>query len=244
MEEIYHARDALKAAEASLAGAQEQLAASRTQTDGVQVENHPAVQRAAAKFEEVWLAWSRSSVTAPVSGQVARRNVQIGQRVAAGMPLMAVVPLESVWVDANFKEVQLRRMKIGQPVILHADVYGGGVDFHGRVLGMGAGTGAAFSLLPAQNATGNWIKVVQRVPVRVALDPQELAAHPLRIGLSMQVEVNTHEGLESRDGRASTSKPPVEQSAARLVTADAGIERARARVREIIRQNLHPPVHG
>ncbi|MBS1210920.1 MAG: emrA [Proteobacteria bacterium] len=238
MEEIYHARDSLKAAEAALATAQEQLVASQTQTDGIKVENHPAVQRAAARYEEAWLAWSRTSVTAPVNGQIARRNVQIGQRVAPGTPLMTVVPLDQVWVDANFKEVQLRRMQIGQAVKLHADVYGSSVEYRGRVLGLGAGTGAAFSLLPAQNATGNWIKVVQRIPVRIGLDPQELAAHPLRIGLSMQVEVDTHEG------HAASISAPAAPNAARFETADAGIEQARARVQEIIRQNLHAAAHG
>jgi len=234
MEEIYHARDALKAAEASVAAAQEQLAANRTQTDGVQVENHPAVLRAASKFEDAWLAWSRANVTSPVSGQVARRNVQIGQRVAPGTALMTVVPLEQVWVEANLKEVQLRQVKIGQPVTLQADIYGGSIGYHGRVVGLGAGTGAAFSLLPAQNASGNWIKVVQRIPVRIAIDPAELSEHPLRIGLSMQVEIDT------REGRLSPGFAFEDQRQARFATADAGIEAARARVREIIRQNLHP----
>ena len=119
-----------------------------------------------------------------------------GQRVAAGTALMAVVPLDQVWVDANFKEVQLRNIRIGQPVTLTADLYGGKVEYHGTVAGFGAGTGAAFALLPAQNATGNWIKVVQRVPVRIALDPGELAAHPLRVGLSMKVQVETRQARQ------------------------------------------------
>ncbi len=123
-----------------------------------------------------------------MSGYVAKRTVQVGQRVAPGAPLMSIVPLDQVWVDANFKEVQLRNMRIGQPVTLTADAYGKAVEYHGTVAGLGVGTGSAFALLPAQNATGNWIKVVQRVPVRIALDPKELAAHPLRVGLSMEVD--------------------------------------------------------
>ncbi|MDQ7989854.1 MAG: HlyD family efflux transporter periplasmic adaptor subunit, partial [Candidatus Dactylopiibacterium sp.] len=160
-EELFHAQDALKTAEAALVAAQVQAQASRSQTDGLRVEQHPAVLRAAARYEETWLAWQRAQVVAPVAGMVARRSVQVGQRIAAGTPLMTVVPLDQVWVDANFKEGQLRHMRAGQPVTLHADVYGSDVEYHGRIVGMAAGTGAAFALLPAQNATGNWIKVVQ-----------------------------------------------------------------------------------
>ncbi|MEN3112862.1 HlyD family efflux transporter periplasmic adaptor subunit [Uliginosibacterium paludis] len=232
MEELYHTRDALKTAEATLSAAQEQLAASKSQTDGIKVEAHPAVQRAAARYEETWLAWQRAQVTAPQGGMVARRNVQVGQRVAAGTPLMTVIPLDQVWVDANFKENQLRHMKVGQPVTLRADVYGSDVEFHGRIAGVGAGTGAAFALLPAQNATGNWIKVVQRVPVRIALDPEEIARHPLRIGLSMVAEVNT------RDEEGAKPAPSAVTPVASIKTADTDIEQARARVREIIQQNL------
>ena len=124
---------------------------------------------------------------------MAKRTVQLGQRVAAGSPLMALVPLDDVWVEANFKEVQLRSMRVGQPVKLHADLYGSDVVFHGRLAGVSAGSGSAFALLPAQNASGNWIKIVQRLPVRIALDPQELRAHPLRVGLSMVAEVDVHD---------------------------------------------------
>ena len=141
-------------------------------------------------MREAWLALQRTELVAPVGGQVARRSVQVGQRVAAGAPLMAVIPLDQAWVEANFKEVQLRQMRIGQPVKLSADLYGQKVEYDGRVVGLGAGTGAAFALLPAQNATGNWIKVVQRVPVRVELDGRQLAEHPLRIGLSMEATVD------------------------------------------------------
>ncbi|KAF7599516.1 MAG: EmrA/EmrK family multidrug efflux transporter periplasmic adaptor subunit [Candidatus Dactylopiibacterium carminicum] len=231
LEEIDHARDSLRSAEASLVTAREQLAANRAQTEGTQVTDFPAVQRAGARVEEAWLAVARTHVVAPLDGQIARRNVQVGQRVAPGAPLMAVVPLDSVWVDANFKETQLREMRVGQPVVLTADIYGSKVEYQGRIAGLGAGTGGAFALLPAQNATGNWIKVVQRVPVRISLDPQEIATHPLRVGLSMIVNVDTH----SRNGQ------PVLQSRAeapRFEAAEAALAQAKARVDEIIRRNL------
>ena len=153
------------------------------------------MKNAAAKVRDAYLLNARNVLPAPVTGYVAQRAVQVGQRVSPGTPLMAIVPLDGVWVDANFKEPQLQHMRIGQPVTLTADVYGGKVMYHGHVVGFGAGTGAAFAVLPAQNATGNWIKVVQRVPVRIALDPKELEAHPLRIGLSMEVDVDTRTSL-------------------------------------------------
>ncbi|HLY52739.1 MAG TPA: HlyD family efflux transporter periplasmic adaptor subunit, partial [Steroidobacteraceae bacterium] len=161
-----------------------------------------------AAVRSAYLTWARTDLPAPVSGYIARRNVQLGQRVAPGTALMAVVPLDQVWVDANFKEPQLKRMRVGQPVTLSADLYGSHVVFHGKVAGFGAGTGSAFSLLPAQNATGNWIKIVQRVPVRVALDPREIAAHPLQVGLSMRADVDVHDGSGARLPQlASTATP-------------------------------------
>ncbi len=187
---VSNASAALAASQAALVAAQQQLATSRALTDGATVENHPNVERAAAKVREAYLYYARTVLPAPVSGYVARRTVQVGQRVAPGASLMSIIPLDQVWVDANFKEVQLRAMRIGQPVTLIADAYGKSVEYRGTVAGLGVGTGAAFALLPAQNATGNWIKVVQRVPVRIALDPKELAAHPLRVGLSMEVNVD------------------------------------------------------
>ncbi|QCP49967.1 HlyD family efflux transporter periplasmic adaptor subunit [Trinickia violacea] len=189
-EEISHARDAVRAAQASLDAAQQQLASNRALTANTTIATHPNVMAAAAKVRDAYLAYARNTLPAPVTGYVAKRSVQVGQRVSPGTPLMAIVPLNAVWVDANFKEVQLKHMRIGQPVEMTADVYGSSVTYHGTVIGFSAGTGSAFSLLPAQNATGNWIKVVQRLPVRVSLDPQELAKHPLRIGLSMNVDVN------------------------------------------------------
>jgi membrane fusion protein, multidrug efflux system len=184
-------RSALAAAQAGLLAARQQLAANQTQTDGTTADSHPNVQRAAARVREAYIALHRAALPAPVDGYVAKRGVQVGQKVAAGAPLMAVVPLQGVWVDANFKESQLQNLRIGQPVALEADVYGKKVEYHGKVAGLGAGTGSAFSLLPAQNATGNWIKIVQRVPVRIELRPDELQAHPLRVGLSMNATVDT-----------------------------------------------------
>jgi membrane fusion protein (multidrug efflux system) len=189
-EEISHARDAVKSAQAALDAARQQLASNRALTANTTIADHPNVEAAAAKVRDAYLASARNTLPAPVTGYVAKRSVQVGQRVSPGNPLMAIVPLNAVWVDANFKEVQLKYMRIGQPVELTADVYGSSVVFHGKVVGFSAGTGSAFSLLPAQNATGNWIKVVQRLPVRVELDPQELEKHPLRIGLSMNVDVS------------------------------------------------------
>ena len=191
-EEITHARDALSNAEAAYEVANQQLAANQALTWNVSIANHPDVLAAAAKVRDAYLAYARNTLPAPVTGYVAQRVVQVGQRVAPGTPLMAVVPLNEIWVDANFKEVQLEHMRIGQPVTLHADVYGSSVTYHGQVVGFSAGTGSAFSLLPPQNATGNWIKIVQRLPVRIALDAKELQAHPLRIGLSVLAEVDLH----------------------------------------------------
>jgi len=189
-EELQHARDAVKGAQSALLAAQQQLVANRARIDHTTLEDHPEVRNAAAVVRNAYLNYARTDLPAPVSGFVARRNVQLGQRVGPGAPLMAVVPLDQVWVDANFKEPQLAGMRLGQPVILTADLYGNNIRYHGKVVGFGAGTGSAFSLLPAQNATGNWIKIVQRVPVRVGLDPRELAAHPLQIGLTMKAEVD------------------------------------------------------
>lgn len=189
--QLQTARTQLAAAQAGVAAAREQLASNQSLTQGVAVAQHPSVQAAAAKVREAYLADRRTALPAPVDGYVARRTVQLGQRVAAGTPLMTIVPLREVWVDANFKENQLRNLRLGQRATLVADLYGKKVEYTGTVAGLGVGTGAAFALLPAQNATGNWIKVVQRVPVRVSLDPAQLASHPLRIGLSMRLSVDT-----------------------------------------------------
>jgi len=184
------ARSSSAAAQSAVQAAREQLASNQTLTDGVAVDQHPNVLRAASKVREAHLALQRVDLLAPVDGYVAKRSVQLGQRVQAGAPLMSVIALNRVWVEANFKESQLQSLRIGQPVTLQADVYGKKVEYRGSIEGLGAGTGSAFALLPAQNATGNWIKVVQRVPVRISLDANELAAHPLRVGLSMDAKVD------------------------------------------------------
>ena len=230
-EERQHARDAANSARAALLGAQQELEANRARVDRTTVDNHPDVRNAAARVRDAYLTYSRTALPAPVSGFVAKRAVQLGQRVAPGAPLMAIVPLDQVWVDANFKEPQLAGMRVGQPVKLTADLYGGKVVYHGNVAGFGAGTGSAFALLPAQNATGNWIKIVQRVPVRIALDAPELAAHPLQIGLSMQVEVDTHE--------RSGDRLPLVQSAPTYATDvfHSQDQLANERVRAIIAAN-------
>jgi membrane fusion protein (multidrug efflux system) len=231
-EELQHARDAVKGAQSALLAAQQQLEANRARIDRTTLEDHPDVRNAAAVVRNAYLNYARTDLPAPVSGFVARRNVQLGQRVGPGAPLMAVVPLDQVWVDANFKEPQLAAMRLGQPVTLTADLYGNSLSYHGKVVGFGAGTGSAFSLLPAQNATGNWIKIVQRVPVRIALDPHELAAHPLQIGLTMKAEVDvSHDQGERLPQLASNT---VAYSTDVFHSTD---ESADARVQEIIAAN-------
>src|SRR5476649_3052558 len=192
-EELSHARDDLTSAQNALANAQQQLKTTSALVDDTVVSSHPDVMSAAAQVRQAYLNNSRSTLIAPVTGYVAKRSVQLGQRVQPGTALMAVIPLDQLWIDANFKETQLRDMRIGQPVDIEADLYGSDVKFSGTIDSLGAGTGSAFALLPAQNATGNWIKIVQRVPVRIHINPDELAQHPLRIGLSTVVDVNLHD---------------------------------------------------
>ena len=189
-EELAHARDAVRNAEAAVAAARGSRDRALSQVSGTSVANNPDVLAAEAQLRAAMISLGHMRLVSPVDGQIAQRNVQVGQQVAAGTPLMAVVPLDHVWVDANFKEVQLSDMRIGQPATVTADIYGGSVTYHGHVEGLGAGSGSAFALLPPQNASGNWIKVVQRVPVRIALDAGELREHPLRVGLSVAVKVN------------------------------------------------------
>ncbi len=192
-EELAHSRETVAVARAALDAARQQLNATAAQIRGTSIETHPQVLDAEAAVRNAALALHRTQLRAPVSGVIAKRSAQVGQRVAPGAPLMALVPLDDVWVDANFKEVQLRNMRVGQPVILHADLYGSGVDFHGTLAGLSAGSGSAFALLPAQNASGNWIKIVQRLPVRINLSPPELQAHPLRLGLSMSADIDVRD---------------------------------------------------
>ena len=238
-EELNHAqtqlangKSALAAALAGVSAAKEQLVSNQAMTDGTSIDQHPSVMAAAAKVREAWLTTQRAALPAPVDGFVARRTVQLGQRVAAGTPLMSIVPLNQLWVDANFKEVQLRNIRIGQPVSLTADLYGKKVEYKGTISGLGMGTGAAFALLPAQNATGNWIKVVQRVPVRVALDAAQLASNPLRVGLSMEATVD----VRNQDGKTLADAP---RAAALVQTTvyDALDNGATEAVRKIVAAN-------
>ncbi|MDT7515142.1 HlyD family efflux transporter periplasmic adaptor subunit [Rhodoferax mekongensis] len=239
-EELNHAKsqlttaqNALAAAQAGVAAAREQLSSNQTLTEGTNVEGHPSVVAASAKVREAFLALHRAELPAPVDGYVAKRTVQLGQRVAAGAPLMAIIPLNQLWVDANFKEVQLRNIRIGQPVKLTADLYGKKMEYKGTVAGLGAGTGAAFSLLPAQNATGNWIKVVQRVPVRVALDAEQLAQNPLRVGLSMEATVD----VTDQSGK-SLADAPRSASATQTDVYTVLDQQASDEVRKVIAANL------
>ncbi len=187
---VTSAQAAVAEAEANRQSAAGQAKAASALVSGAGVANNPAVALAQAKVDQAKLDLERTVIRAPIDGVIAKNTVEIGQRVAAGSPLMTVVPIQSVYVDANFKEEQVRKMKLGQPVTLTSDLYGGGVKFHGKVVGVAGGTGSAFAVIPAQNATGNWIKVVQRLPVRIAINADDLKNHPLRVGLSMNVDVN------------------------------------------------------
>jgi membrane fusion protein (multidrug efflux system) len=202
-EEVGHAREAVALARAQLEQAQQLHSASAALVDATTLQDNPTVQQPRALYKDAWIALHRASIVAPVEGYIAQRSVQLGQQIMPGEHLMTVIPLQDVWLEANFKEQQLRNLRIGQPATITSDQYGGGVVFHGHVIGVQAGTGAAFSVLPPQNASGNWIKVVQRVAVKIALDPKELAQHPLRIGLSMTVNVDTHD----RSGKVLDSEP-------------------------------------
>jgi membrane fusion protein (multidrug efflux system) len=185
--------------------AESQYRAQAALTKGAGIVANPEVQTAKAMLDTAKLDLSRTVVRAPIDGVIARRQVQIGQRVAVGTPLMTVVPVEQAYVDANFKEVQLRQLRIGQEAEMHSDKYGGHVVYHGRVVGVGGGTGSAFALIPAQNATGNWIKVVQRLPVRIRLDAKEIREHPLEVGLSMKVKVHLTDGGAPVESTTATS---------------------------------------
>jgi membrane fusion protein (multidrug efflux system) len=231
-EELAHARDALAAAESQLASTQQQLSTTRALVDETVIAKHPDVAATSAALRTAYLNDVRSKIYAPVDGYVAKRSVQVGQRIQPGLALMAVVPLHQVWVDANFKETQLAHMRIGQAVTLKSDLYGGGTEFHGKVQSLGVGTGSAFSLLPAQNATGNWIKIVQRIPVRIEIDGKELDKNPLRIGLSMAVDVNLHD----QSGPALAQQSPKEP----VLTTDiyqGQMEGAQADIDRIIHEN-------
>ncbi|GAB2899976.1 efflux RND transporter periplasmic adaptor subunit [Paraburkholderia jirisanensis] len=192
-EELARARTSLADAQAAYASARAQLDASRTLGSGQPLESNPAVIEAAAQFRLAMRNLRRATIVAPLDGTIGQRSVQVGQQVGPGVPLMSLIQLQHLWIEANFKEGQIRHMRIGQPVRVISDIYGSQVIYRGRVEGFSAATGSAFSMLPAQNAAGNWIKVVQRVPVVISITPADLAAHPLRVGLSMQVDVDTRE---------------------------------------------------
>lgn len=231
-EVVQHLRDAVAGAQAALDAAQAQAQAAHAAIAGTDVADNPAVQQARANFRAAWIAAQRNTIVAPVEGYVAQRSVQLGSSVAPGQPLMSVVPLHHLWVDANFKENQLRHIRIGQPATLTTDLYGGDVTYHGKVIGLGAGTGSVFSLLPAQNATGNWIKVVQRVPVRIALEDKELDQHPLRVGLSADVTVD----ISHDQGKVLASGPA--QPAAETNVYDQVASQADAEADKVIAANL------
>jgi membrane fusion protein (multidrug efflux system) len=202
-ETLQHEENTVRSARAGLQQAQATLASTRAAIAGTTPATHPRVLQAEAALRTAWLASARTRVVAPVSGYVVRRAVQLGQQVATSTEMLAIVPVDSMWIDANFKENQLSGLRIGQPVSVSADMYGSRVHYHGRVLGLTPGTGSALAVLPAQNASGNWIKIVQRLPVRIGLDPRELEAHPLFLGLSTDVDVD----VRSQSG-ATLSKQP------------------------------------
>src|SRR3569623_465223 len=229
-EEVAHAREAVKNASAALDMVKRQSAAAHALVDGTSIAENPSVLQAKAAFRATWISAKRAAILAPVTGYVAQRSVQVGQHVQPGQALMSVIPLHDLWIDANFKEVQLEHLRIGQSVVVDNDAYGRSVEFHGKVAGLGAGTGSAFALLPPQNASGNWIKVVQRVPVRIALDPAELRANPLRIGLSVKTTIDTSDTSGQRLGR-SAAQP---YRATGLGSDDPAVE---ARIRQIIAAN-------
>jgi membrane fusion protein (multidrug efflux system) len=229
-EEVAHAADEVKTATAALNLAESKRAQAQSQVQGADVRSNPAVLAAIANYRRMAIRRSHMHISAPVDGTIAQRTVQIGQQIAAGTPLMAVVPLHRVWIDANFRETQLADLRVGQPATVTTDTYGGKVVYHGHVIGLGAGSGNAFALLPPQNASGNWIKIVQRVPVRIGLDAGELDKHPLRIGLSVDVDVDTTNTAGSLLGRPAhqafatqaSDNPEVDADIARIIAANAG----------------------
>lgn len=211
-ETLAHLRDRIKSMQSALEVAQRQAVAAHAAVDGTDIAHNPAVLQARESFRQAWLAVHRGAIVAPVDGYVAQRSVQVGQQIKPGQPLMQVIPLHHLWVDANFKESQLRHIRLGQPVKVRTDLYGSSFTFHGKVEGMAAGTGSAFALLPPQNASGNWIKVVQRLPVRISLEDKELQKHPLRVGLSANVDVDTHDRRGKVLAQAPSTQPTAETS--------------------------------
>ncbi|HMI20450.1 MAG TPA: efflux RND transporter periplasmic adaptor subunit [Sphingomonas sp.] len=230
-EEVSHANDALQVSRANLTLAAAKRAQAASAVQGTSVYDNPAVLAAITNVRRAAISRAYMHIQAPVGGIVAQRTVQLGQRVAPGTPLMAVVPINALWVDANFRETQLKDLRVGQPASIRTDIYGKSVTFHGKVLGLGAGSGNAFALLPPQNASGNWIKIVQRVPVRIALNPSELEKTPLRIGLSVDVKVATGDKSGALVGGARAPSGGVQQS----IDGGPAVE---TQIRRIIAQNM------
>lgn len=246
-EEVQHAQDAVARAKTQLdaaiarqatakqaiANAQAQKQVTQATLGSKDVLAQPAVQAAITNIQNAWLNLSRTQVTAPIDGQVARRNVQLGQKISAGSPLMFIVPLHNLWVDANFKESQLKDIRIGQAVELTSDIYGDKVIYHGKVMGLSAGTGSAFSVLPAQNATGNWIKVTQRVPVRITLDDQEVAKNPLRVGLSMHAKIDSRD----QEGQPQVATATINDKPIAELTTQPDMSGAKQVIQQILQEN-------
>ncbi len=224
LETLEHDQNAVRSARAALQQAQATLASTRDAIAGTTPATHPRVLQAEANLRAAWLALARTRVVAPVSGYVVRRSVQLGEEVTPSSEMLALVPETSMWIDANFKESQLRNLRIGQPVEISVDMYGAHVKYHGKVLGLTAGTGSALAVLPTENASGNWIKIVQRLPVRIGLEPEELAEHPLFLGLSTDVDVN----VRNRSGSALSRIPawPVSLHTDVYAAQDAGADAA------------------
>lgn len=231
-EELQHARDAVKSAQAAYDVATQQYKANQALVLDGPLDEQPAVKQSATAVRDAWLALQRSDIRSPISGYVSRRNVQVGTQISTSSLLMVVVPPSELWVDANFKETQLANVRIGQSATITTDLYGDSVTFHGKVAGLDMGTGSAFSLLPAQNATGNWIKVVQRLPVRITLDPQQLKDYPLRIGLSALVNIDTADTRGQALATAVRQTPAYQSNALQLQ-----LQQADEIVNRIVRSN-------
>lgn len=233
-ESFQHAKEAVALAKANLSSSQNQLAANQALLLARPLMQQPQIQNAVAAVKQAWLNLQRTQIKSPIDGYVARRSAQVGQAVSIGSPLMAVISTEQMWLDANFKETQLTDMRLGQPAEVHFDLYGKDKVFHGTVVGIDIGTGSAFSLLPSQNASGNWIKVVQRIPVRIQLDAQQIAENPLRIGLSATVKVN----VANKDGAflREIDAPRTHYTTDTLHYDESAVD---SLIQSIIEQNLH-----
>ena len=233
-ESFQHAKEAVALAKANLSSSQNQLAANQALLLARPLMQQPQIQNAVAAVKQAWLNLQRTQIKSPIDGYVARRSAQVGQAVSVGSPLMAVISTEQMWLDANFKETQLTDMRLGQPAEVHFDLYGKDKVFHGTVVGIDMGTGSAFSLLPSQNASGNWIKVVQRIPVRIQLDAQQIAENPLRIGLSATVKVN----VANKDGAflREIDAPRTHYTTDTLHYDERAVD---SLIQSIIEQNLH-----